>query len=75
MAEDTISDLPPREWLTPGETAAWLGVSPAHLERMRARGRGPAWRKWGARLIRYHVDDLRAFMEALPGRETRHGRG
>lgn len=58
------------QMLTPAEVAAQLGVTPRTLQRWRAEGRGPEWRrlspKVGPRLrggpIRYPVAGLRAWL-------------
>ncbi len=62
--------LPPKEYLTPDEAAAWLSVTRKHLENLRVRGEGPRYVKWGQRIVRYHINDLRKFMKTLPGREA-----
>lgn len=43
--------------------AGLLGVSPATLEAWRCRGCGPVFVKVG-KLVRYHPDDVRAFIQA-----------
>ena len=47
-------------YLTPGEAARIVRLSKGTLANMRSRGGGPCFRKHG-RLIRYHVDDLKAW--------------
>lgn len=44
-------------FLTNDEAAAFLGLGARTLQDMRARGRGPTFRKH-ARFVRYHIDDL-----------------
>ena len=62
--------LPTKEYLTPDEAAAWLSVARKHLENLRVRGEGARYVKWGQRIVRYHINDLREFMKSLPGREV-----
>lgn len=50
-------------WRTPEEAAAYLGLAPRGLEDMRYHGRGPAYTKVGRRVVRYHLNDLDAWME------------
>lgn len=47
--------------LATGEAAEFLGVKPATLEFWRCRGGGPNFRKLGARVVRYAVEDLERF--------------
>lgn len=62
----TTKDAPPA--LEPGifldekEAAAILRVAVATLRNWRSLGQGPRWRKIGARCVRYHRDDLAAFV-------------
>jgi hypothetical protein len=49
-------------WMdTPG-AAAYLGCQPATLKTWRARGEGPRFRVMSGKLVRYHRDDLDAFV-------------
>ena len=53
---------PPREYLSAGEAASFLGLSKQQLDIWRMRGGGgPAWHKVGRRVL-YAVADLRGFM-------------
>lgn len=58
---------PPAAKLEPGdlvderEAAAILGTAIQTLRNWRWKGTGPRARKVGARLVRYHRDDLAAF--------------
>ncbi|WP_019647225.1 helix-turn-helix transcriptional regulator [Novispirillum itersonii] len=51
--------------LTPEQAAALLSVSPATLERWRARRplHGPAFIKMSPRVVRYRRSDVTAFIE------------
>ncbi len=55
-------------WLRPAQAAAYLDVSIRTLESWRAAGKGPKFRKSKNGTIRYHIDDLDAFLtlEAIP---------
>lgn len=46
-----------RPYLNTRQSAHYLGLSLRRLERMRAAGEGPRYRRHG-RLIFYHIDDL-----------------
>jgi len=61
---DRLRDNPPilPEYLNPKQAASFTGFTPKALERIRQRGDGPRYSKVGAS-IRYHIDDLRAWME------------
>ena len=48
-------------WLTTDQAAAYLSVSAGTLANRRSRGEGPRYRAVG-RMVRYHRDDLDAFM-------------
>jgi hypothetical protein len=49
-------------WLDTAGAAAYLGCQPATLKTWRARGAGPRFRVVSAKLVRYHRDDLDAFV-------------
>ncbi|MFW8592817.1 helix-turn-helix domain-containing protein [Cribrihabitans neustonicus] len=48
-------------WLTTDQAAAYLSVSSGTLANWRSKGNGPRYRAVG-RMVRYHRDDLDAFM-------------
>lgn len=50
--------------------AQYLGLSPAYMNKLRRGGNGPLYIKVGDS-VRYHIDDLNAW---LAGRERRGGR-
>lgn len=50
---------------TTEEAAAFLAMSPETLRTWRCRGRGPAYITVSARNVRYRVDDLKAWADAL----------
>ena len=47
--------------LDTNDAAEVLGISPRTLEDYRWRGSGPPFYKLGRRLVRYRLDDLKAF--------------
>ena len=53
-----MSESPPR-YLDTIQAAAWVGLSPRTLARMRVTGDGPPYAKWGRRVIydRFDLDD------------------
>jgi predicted DNA-binding transcriptional regulator AlpA len=55
--------------LTETEAAAKLGLEPTTLRRWRWSGDGPVFRKLGS-AVRYHPEDLQAFIEAAARRST-----
>lgn len=57
-------EIEPR-WLRARQAAAYVGISYDHLQKLREKGRGPQYRKFG-RTVLYDVKDLDAFMLALP---------
>jgi len=50
-----------RQWLTPKEAAACLGIKPRTLESWRAQGKGPTSVKSG-KFVRYHIGVLDAWI-------------
>lgn len=51
------------EFLTPAQAAAFTGFTAKALEALRSTGKGPVYAcPGGGRKVRYHVDDLRAWM-------------
>jgi excisionase family DNA binding protein len=44
------------------QAAAYLGISPHTLRKMRTTGRGPSYRKIGKN-VRYMMEDLTAYIE------------
>lgn len=53
---------PSTPWLDTEAAAAYLGSTAGTLKNWRATGRGPRYRVVQERLIRYHRDDLDAFV-------------
>lgn len=49
-------------WLTTKEAARHLNCHPNTLEKMRIRGDGPQYYKFGSKSVRYKQSDLDAFM-------------
>lgn len=55
--------------LTERQLAALLQVQPGTLRTWRTGKRGPAWRRLGEKIIRYHRDDVRAWIDEQPKSE------
>ena len=56
--------------------AAYLGLRPPTLEKLRVRGTGPRFVKLGTRTVGYDVGDLDAWLEArkvMSTSESAHG--
>ena len=49
-------------WLTTKEAARYLNCHPNTLEKMRCRGDGPRFYKFGSKAVRYKKSDLDAFL-------------
>ena len=61
-----------KEWLTPGEAAAFLGTTRSTLAKLRCRGEGPPFSRLGGpgSAVRYSRADLEAWLRArrvVPG--------
>jgi len=56
-------------YLTTHEVAARLGISAINLQRKRANGSGPPWKRFG-RSIRYDDAALRAWEAQQPGSDS-----
>lgn len=70
MGQDDDDDIARAErarrahpFLNTSQAAHYLGISQRLLEKMRARGEGPAYRRH-SRFIQYHIDDLIAWSES-----------
>ena len=50
-----MSENLPR-YLNTVQAAAWIGLSPKTLQRMRVTGEGPPYVKWGRRVIYDRID-------------------
>lgn len=72
MTELTINDIravlreelarPASPWLDGEQAAAYLGSTAGTLKNWRATGQGPKYHVIQSRMIRYHRDDLDAFV-------------
>lgn len=63
VAEYIRSNPPiPTPWLAPEDAAAYLRLTVRGLEDMRSKGTGPKYHKVNARVVRYHVNDLDAWL-------------
>ena len=49
-------------WLDSDVASAWLSCSPGTLRTWRSLGTGPRYHVMHGKLIRYHIDDLNAFV-------------
>jgi len=60
-------------FLNTAQTAHYIGLHPKTLERMRWKGKGPAFRRHGY-FIRYHIDDVDAWSrengQIVPGKDA-----
>lgn len=53
---------PTSPWLDTEQAAAYLGSTAGTLKNWRATGQGPKYHLIQTRLVRYHVEDLDAFV-------------
>ena len=63
----SVNPLEPGSLIDENEAAAILGVAVRTLRNWRPLGKGPTYRKIGARLVRYHRADLEAFQRVMAG--------
>lgn len=59
---DAIAQRSPTPWLDSEGAGEYLGCTPATLKTWRARGEGPPYHVLNGKLVRYHRDDLDAFV-------------
>lgn len=57
-----------QKFLSPREVSVLMRISIPQLEKWRREGGGPHWVRLGDRMVRYHVEDLRTWIEAQGGR-------
>ncbi len=62
MATHQIETTVPGRMMRAPDAAAYLGLSPSTLAKMRVRGDGPVYAKAGPRIVVYAVDDLDAYL-------------
>lgn len=55
---------PSSPWMAGDAAAAYLGTTPGTLKNWRSTGKGPRYHVVQDRLVRYHRDDLDAFVRA-----------
>lgn len=55
-------------WLNTETAAAYLACTPGTLRSWRARGEGPRYHVIHGKSVRYHIDDLNAFVRGEDGR-------
>jgi hypothetical protein len=55
---------PPSPWLDSEAAAGYLGSTAGTLRNWRATGKGPRYHIVQDRLVRYHTDDLDAFVRS-----------
>lgn len=60
----------PKVWFNTAEAAAYVGCARDHLGKLRERGTGPSYRKFGKSVV-YHIAELDEFMKALPAHTCR----
>lgn len=53
-------------WLDSDAAAEYLGCTPGTLKTWRSRGEGPRYNIIQSKLVRYHVDELDAFVRGDP---------
>lgn len=53
---------PPTPWMDSEQAAVYLGTTAGTLKNWRATGKGPKYHIVQDRLVRYHRDDLDAFV-------------
>ena len=63
-----MSDTSP--WMTRTQAAAYCAMTVRHLEHLAYRGGGPKYYCPRNRMVRYHRDDLDAWMRANPRLHT-----
>lgn len=59
-------------FLNTDQAAAWLGLSRRLLQKLRAKGEGPIFRRH-SRFVQYHIDDLASWSRDHATHESRHG--
>ncbi|MFT3793032.1 MAG: helix-turn-helix domain-containing protein [Rudaea sp.] len=62
MKNPSATPLKPGDLIDAREAASILGIDPRTLANWRSQRKGPAARKIGARMVRYHRDDIAAFV-------------
>lgn len=68
MVIETAGADRPCPFLNTRQAGHYLGLTPRHLERLRAQGRGPVYRRH-CRYVVYHIDDLDAWSRANSSEE------
>jgi excisionase family DNA binding protein len=53
-------------WMTLEEVCDEIGVSRSTIDKWRAKGKGPAWRRLPSGRLRIRRQDLDAWLDALP---------
>jgi hypothetical protein len=59
---DAIAQAAPSPWFDCEHAGAYLGCAPGTLKTWRARGEGPPYHVINGKLVRYHRDELDAFV-------------
>lgn len=72
MDDDKGGTRPERPFFNTRQAAHYLGLSVRHLERMRANGEGPPFRRHG-RFVFYHIDELEIWSRSTGSRAGSHG--
>lgn len=55
-------------WMDTEKAALYIDCKPATLKTWRGDGEGPRYYAVSRRLVRYHKDDLDAFLRSVPSR-------
>ena len=66
MTTQQIEAAIPGRMMRAPDAAAYLGLSPSTLAKMRVRGDGPVYAKAGPRVVVYAVEDLDAYLARTP---------
>ncbi|QPC85706.1 DNA-binding protein [Mesorhizobium sp. NBSH29] len=69
--EPTILE-PTSPWLDTAVAARYLGKAPGTLKGWRSKGEGPIFHAVSRQFIRYHIDDLDAFVRGGSAKKTSH---
>jgi hypothetical protein len=58
MTQVTLTHPEDTTWLRVGAAAAYVGLAPSTLAKLRVRGSGPVYSKAGSRIVLYRISDL-----------------
>jgi len=60
--QEIAEQTPPSPWLDTKAAATYLSASPNTLRQWRSAGKGPRYHTVGGTMVRYHTDELDAFI-------------